>query len=133
MVAVFMSSCGLFKTEATVDVEVTQNGAPLSGITVYKFLNNGVSTLYKSNAAGSAQTNAGGVAHFDLKSPDDFTPSSVAGISLPSESNTFHFCTYDANDDRNAMVSVTVNTGDHKTVQLEVPVGLVNPEELDNL
>lgn len=124
VVAVIMTACS-FKTEATVDVEVTQNGKPLSGVTVYKFLDKGLGegiTLEKANATGSAKTNAAGLAHFDLKSPDDFSPSSVAG----SETNTFYFCTYDSEDVRNAIATVTIKTGDKKTVKLDVPVGNVN-------
>lgn len=125
VLAVMMSACAQFKTEASVDVEVTQNGKPLSGITVYKFLDKGLgegTTLYKANATGSVKTNGAGLAHFNLKSPDDFSPSSVAG----SETNTFYFCTYDSEDVRNAIVTVTVKTGDKKTVKLDVPVGNVN-------
>lgn len=120
-----MTSCIGFKTEATVDVEVTQKGKPVSGVTVYKFddTTGESATLYKSNASGSEQTNAAGVAHFDLKSPDDFAPSSLGA----EESNTFYFATYDANDDRNAMVAVTLHTGEKKTVMLDMPEGLVNP------
>lgn len=53
IVAVCLSACVQFKSEAKVDVEVTQDGQPVSGITVYKFIDNGLgegSTLYKSNA-----------------------------------------------------------------------------------
>lgn len=128
LAALCLTACVNFKTEATVDVEVTQKGQPLVNVTVYKFRNSmgESSTLYKTKAAGSAVTNAAGVAHFDLKSPDDFAPSDIAGHEF-SEENTFYFCTYDANDDRNAIVTVTLNTGDKKTVQLDVPEGLVNP------
>ena len=37
-----LNACVNFKTEATVDVEVTQGGKPLSGITVYKFVDKGL-------------------------------------------------------------------------------------------
>lgn len=130
LAALCLTACVSFKTEATVDVEVTQKGQPLSGVTVYKFRSDGLgegTTLYKSNASGSAVTNAGGVAHFDLKSPDDIAPSNIAGQEF-SEENTFYFCTYDSNGDRNAIVTVTIKTGENKTVKLEVPEGLVNPE-----
>ena len=129
-VGIMMTSC-MFKTEATVDVEVTQKGKPLAGVTVYKFNDTGLGesgTLHQENNSGKAVTNAGGIAHFDLKSPDDFAPGSVAGQEV-SETNTFFFCTYDANGDRNAMVAVTLKTGDHKTARLDVPEGLVNPED----
>jgi hypothetical protein len=117
-----MTSCVKFKTEATVDVEVTKAGSPAAGIQVYKFKDNGLgpgSTLYKSNATGNATTNAGGVAHFALKSPDDLDPSNVAGLDLEDQA-TFYFCTYDAEDMRNGIVTVSVRTGDKKTVQLVI-------------
>lgn len=119
IVAVCLSACVQFKTEAKVDVEVTQDGKPVSGVTVYKFIDKGLgegSTLYKTNATGSAKTNAAGIAHFDLKSPDDFSPSSVAG----SESNTFYFCTYDAEDVRSGIATVTIKTGENKTAKIEI-------------
>ena len=125
IVAVVMSSCVGFKTEATVDVEVTKAGKPQAGVVVYKFKDNGLGegiTLYKSNAKANATTNAGGVAHFDLKSPDDLDPSNVAGVEL-NDRATFFFCTYDAEDNRNGFVAVEVSTGDKKTVQLQIEDG----------
>ena len=122
IVAVVMSSCVGFKTEATVDVEVTKSGKPQAGVVVYKFKDNGLGegiTIYKSNAKANATTNAGGVAHFDLKSPDDLDPSDVAGVELKDEA-TFFFCTYDAEGTRNGIVTVSVKTGDKKTVQLRI-------------
>lgn len=127
IVAVAMTSCVKFKTEATVDVEVTKAGSPAAGIQVYKFKDNGLgegTTLYKSNASGSAKTNAGGVAHFDLKSPDDLDPSDVV-----DEKATFYFCTYDAEDTRNSIVTVSVKTGDKKTVQLVIEENQPDGEE----
>lgn len=123
VIAVLMTSCVKFKTEATVDVEVVKDGKSVgSGVVVYKFGNNGLgegSTLYKSNASGSETTDGAGIAHFELKSPDDFAPSDVAGTEV-KESNTFYFCTYDKEDTRNSLVTVTVTTGDKKTVKLEI-------------
>ena len=70
LVAVVMSSC-TFKTEATVDVEVTKNNQPQAGVVVWKMHYIGVGGVqYKQNYTASATTNAAGVAHFDLKSPD---------------------------------------------------------------
>ena len=125
IVAVMMSSCVNFKTEATVDVEVTKAGKPQAGVVVYKFKDNGLGegiTIYKSNAKANATTNAGGVAHFDLKSPDDLDPSDVAGVELKDEA-TFFFCTYDAEGTRNGIVTVSVKSGDKKTVQLVMDDG----------
>ena len=109
-----MTSC-LFKTEATVDVEVLKNGQPQSGVAVYRF-NNDIgegATIYKDNAKAVVTTNAGGVAHFALKSPDDMDPSSVT-----EDVKTFFFCTFDAENHRNGFVAVQVKSGDKKTVQL---------------
>ena len=127
IVAVAMTSCVKFKTEATVDVEVTKAGSPAAGIQVYKFKDNGLgegTTHSKSNASGNATTNAGGVAHFDLKSPDDLDPSDVV-----DEKATFYFCTYDAEDTRNSFVEVLVKTGDKKTVQLVIEENQPDGEE----
>jgi len=120
VVAVMMSSCVNFKTEATVDVEVLKAGKPVADIEVYKFKDNGLgegTTLYMDNASGHAKTNGAGVAHFDLKSPDDLDPSNVAGVEL-SDASTFFFCTYNAENNRNSLVSVKVKTGDKQKVQL---------------
>ena len=120
VVAVMMTSCVNFKTEATVDVEVLKAGKPVADIEVYKFKDNGLgegTTLYKSNASAHVKTNGAGVAHFDLKSPDDLDPSNVAGVEL-SDASTFFFCTYNAENTRNSLVSVKVKTGDKQKVQL---------------
>ena len=122
IVAVMMNSCVNFKTEATVDVEVTKDGKPVPGIEVYKIKDNGLGegiTLYKSNAKSSETTDKGGVAHFDLKSPDDLDPSDVSGVEL-SDQAIFFFCTYDAEGTRSGIVTVNVKTGDKKTVQLKI-------------
>jgi len=115
-VVVLMTSC--MKTEATVDVQVMRGGQPVSGVMVYKFDNTmgEGSTTIKTNADGSAKTNAAGVAHFELKSPDDFPPSSL-GVE---ESNTFYFATFDDEDSRNGFVAVTIRTGEKKTVTIEM-------------
>ena len=131
LVAVVMGSCVGFKTEATVDIKVVRNGQPLSGVTVYKFKDNGLGegfTHYKSNASGSAVSDGGGIAHFELKSPDDLDPSNVAGLEL-NDAATFYFCTYDAEGTQNAIVTVPVSTGDNLTRTLEVPEGLVNGDD----
>ena len=122
IVAVMMTSCVKFKTEATVDVEVTKDGKAVSGVVVYKFKDNGLgegTTLYKSNASAHVKTNGAGVAHFDLKSPDDLDPSNVAGLEIDDKA-TFYFCTYDSEDRRNSIVTVQAKTGDKLTVQLKV-------------
>lgn len=130
MVAVMMTSCVKFKTEATVDVEVVKDGKAVSGVVVYKFKDNGLgegSTLYKSNASGSETTDGSGVAHFDLKSPDDLDPSDIAGVENTDEA-TFFFCTYDSEDYRNSLATVRVKTGDKKTVKLVIEQKLISED-----
>ena len=118
IVAVMMTSCVKFKTEATVDVEVTKAGQPVANVIVYKIPNDR-SSIYKENATGQVKTNGAGVAHFDLKSPEDLDPSEIAGEKFSAEA-TFNFCTYDAEGTRNGIVTVSVKTGDKKTVQLRI-------------
>ena len=116
LVAVVMSSC-TFKTEATVDVEVTKNNQPQAGVVVWKMHYIGVGGVqYKQNYTASAPTNAAGVAHFALKSPDDFAPSSVGA----QDEETFYFAVFDANEDLLGYVAQTVKTGDKLTVKLSL-------------
>ena len=116
LVAVVMSSC-TFKTEATVDVEVTKNNQPQAGVVVWKMHYIGVGGVqYKQNYTASATTNAAGVAHFDLKSPDDFAPSSVGA----QDEETCYFAVFDANEDLLGYVAQTVKTGDNLTVKLSL-------------
>ena len=116
LVAVVMSSC-TFKTEATVDVEVTKNNQPQAGVVVWKMHYIGVGGVqYKQNYTASATTNAAGVAHFDLKSPDDFAPSSVGA----QDEETFYFAVFDANEDLLGYVAQPVKTGDKLTVKLSL-------------
>ena len=131
IVAVVMSSCVNFKTEATVDVTVTKDGNPVKGIVVYKFKDNGLgagTTLYKSNASGQATTDAAGVAHFELKSPDDLDPSNIAGLENTDEA-TFFFCTYDAEGTRNSLATVHVKTGDKMSVELKIEENIEEGDE----
>lgn len=117
LAAVVMSSC-MFKTEATVDVEVTKNNKPQAGVVVWKMHYIGVGGVqYKQNYTASATTNAAGVAHFDLKSPDDFAPSSVGATD---EEETFYFAVFDANEDLLGSVAQKVKTGDKLTVKLSL-------------
>ena len=116
LVAVVMSSC-TFKTEATVDVEVTKNNQPQAGVVVWKMHYKGIGgAQYKQNYTASATTNAAGVAHFDLKSPDDFAPSSVGA----QDEETFYFAVFDANEELLGYVSQTVKTGDNLTVKISI-------------
>ena len=119
-VAVCMVSCIGFKTEATVDVTVVKDGQPQADVQVYRFNDNGLSgestTYIKSNAKDIQTTNDKGVAHFDLKSPEDLEPSD-AGIV---DTETFYFATYDKDDNRTGLVTVKVSTGDKKKVTLKI-------------
>ncbi len=126
LVAMLMTACIGFKTEATVDVTVMKDGQVQKGVQVYRFNNEmGVeTTLYKTNSKDIQTTNNKGVAHFDLKSPEDLDPSE-AGIV---DTETFHFATFDNDDHRNGVVSVKVSTGDKKQVTLEI----ITPEGRDD-
>lgn len=118
IVAVCLASCIKFKVEATVDVTVVKNGQIQPNVEVYRF-NDGLgesTTMYKSNSKDMVVTNEKGVAHFELRSPDDLDPSDV-GLT---ETKTFYFATYDKNEDRNGLVSIAVTSGDKKQVKLEI-------------
>ncbi len=115
LAAVTMSSC-LFKTEATVDVSV-KNMLGISagaGELVYKFKGSDVNINNRENANGSVATDASGVAHFELKSPEDFVPSGVGY----DDQQTFIFCTYDKNGDLNGQTAVTIKPGEKKSVEI---------------
>lgn len=117
LVAVMMSSCVQFKTEATVDVEVVKNNQPQSGVVVWKMHYTGVGGVqYKQNYTASATTNGAGVAHFDLKSPDDFAPSSVGA----QDEETFYFAVFDKEESLLGYTTVTVKTGDKLTVKISL-------------
>ena len=119
-------ACSPFKTEATVDVTVLKDGQPQKGVQVYRFNDNGLGdgTVYKSNAKDIVTTNDKGLAHFDLKSPEDLDPSSV-GIE---ETKTFFFATFDNDDHCNGSVAVKVTNGDKKQVTLKI----ITPEGRDD-
>jgi hypothetical protein len=118
LVAVVMTSC--FKTEATVDVTVTKAGQPQAGVDVYKAVAHGDigGGYYKENyKEAPVKTNAAGVAHFELKSPDDFAPSSVGA----DETITVYFAVFDAQDECLAFKSLQVKTGEkNKPLTLEL-------------
>jgi len=117
LVAVMMSSCVQFKTEATVDVEVVKNNQPQSGVVVWKMHYKGIGGVqYKANYTASATTNSAGVAHFDLKSPDDFAPSSVGA----QDEETFYFAVFDKEESLLGYTTVTVKTGDKLTAKISL-------------
>ena len=67
--------------------------------------------------AAPVKTNAAGVAHFELKSPDDFAPSSVGA----DETITVYFAVFDAQDECLAFKSLQVKTGEkNKPLTLEL-------------
>ena len=120
LAAVVMSSCVQFKTEATVDVTVLKNGQPQAGVEVYKAVAHGDigGSYYKENYKDApVKTNEAGVAHFELKSPDDFAPSSVGA----DETITVYFAVFDAQDESLALKSLQVKTGEkNKPLTLEL-------------
>lgn len=116
LVAVMMCSCVNYKTEATVDVKVTKNGQPQANIEVYKAVAHGDvgGGFYRTNYQGSpVRTDASGIAHFDLKSPDDFAPSSVGA----QDEIIVHFAVFNGDDCR-GYKAVSVKTGDKKEIEL---------------
>ncbi len=125
LVAVVMSGCVQYKTEATVDVTVLKDGNPQAGVLVYKAVAHGDigGSYYKENYKDApVKTNEAGVAHFELKSPDDFAPSSVGA----DEEITVFFAVFDAQDECLAYKSLKVKTGEkNKPLTLE----LRNPNE----
>ena len=125
LVAVLMSSCAQFKTEATVDVTVMKDGKTQAGVEVYKAVAHGDmgGGYYKQNYKDApVKTNAAGVAHFELKSPDDFAPSSVGA----DETITVYFAVFDANDDCLAFEPLKVKTGEKNK---PLTLNLRNPNE----
>ena len=80
---VLMTSC--IKTEATVDVTVLgQDNKPVAGVMVARFNNS--SSAYFTNADEKHETNASGVAHFELKTLEDLGPAQYdsEGATSPS-------------------------------------------------
>lgn len=125
LVAVLMSSCVQFKTEATVDVTVMKDGKTQAGVEVYKAVAHGDVTpsYYKQNYKDApVKTNEAGVAHFELKSPDDFAPSSVGA----DETITVYFAVFDANDDCLAFEPLKVKTGEKNK---PLTLNLKNPND----
>ena len=120
LVAVLMCSCVKFKTEATVDVTVMKNGKPQAGVEVYKAVAKGDVTpsYYKANYTDApVKTNEAGVAHIELKSPDDFAPSSVGA----DESITVYFAVFNAQEECLACEPLKVRTGEmNKPLTLEL-------------
>ena len=125
LVAVVMSGCVQFKTEATVDVTVMKDGKTQAGVEVYKAVAHGDVTpsYYKQNYKDApVKTNEAGVAHFELKSPDDFAPSSVGA----DETITVYFAVFDANDDCLAFEPLKVKTGEKNK---PLTLNLKNPND----
>lgn len=124
LVAVLMSSCAQFKTEATVDVTVMKDGKTQAGVLVYKAVAHGDigGGYYKENYKDApVKTNLSGVAHFELKSPDDFAPSSVGA----QDEITVYFAVFDAQDECLAYESLKVKTGEKNK---PLTLNLKNPE-----
>ena len=73
------------------------------------------SCTFKTEATVDVEVVAG-VAHFDLKSPDDFAPSSVGA----QDEETFYFAVFDASEELLGYVFQKVKTGDKLTVKLSL-------------
>lgn len=119
LVAVLMCSCRS-KTEATVDVTVMKNGKPQAGIEVYKAVAKGdvIPSYYKASYKDApVKTNEAGVAHIELKSPDDFAPSSVGADDMI----TVYFAVFNAQEECLAFEPLKVKTGEkNKPLTLEL-------------
>ena len=85
MLAMLAIACNPIKTEATVDVTVLdQSNKPVAGVMVARFNNS--SSAYFTNADEKHETNASGVAHFELKTLEDLGPAQYdsEGATSPS-------------------------------------------------
>jgi 5-hydroxyisourate hydrolase-like protein (transthyretin family) len=108
---VLMTSC--IKTEATVDVTVLdQAGKPAAGVTVCRFNNS--SSAYYTNSDETHETNAAGVAHFELKTLDDLGPG-----KYDNEGANFTFRAFDKDQEpASEEATVYVKPGEKKTLTL---------------
>lgn len=115
MLAMLAIACNPIKTEATVDVTVVdQNEKPVAGVMVGRFNNS--SSLYLLNADEKHETNAGGVARFELKSMEDLGP---AGYD--DEGAYFTFRAFDKQDEpASEEQRIWVEPGDKKALVLKL-------------
>lgn len=115
MLAMLAIACNPIKTEATVDVTVVdQNEKPVAGVMVGRFNNS--SSLYLQNADEKHETNAAGVAHFELKTLEDLGP---AGYD--DEGAYFTFRAFDKQDEpASEEQRIWVEPGDKKALVLKL-------------
>ena len=115
MLAMLAIACNPIKTEATVDVTVLdQAGKPAAGVTVCRFNNS--SSAYYTNSDETHETNAAGVAHFELKTLDDLGPA-----EYEDEGAYFTFRAFDKDKEpASDEARIWVKPGDHKSLELKL-------------
>ena len=115
MLAMLAIACNPIKTEATVDVTVLdQSNKPVTGVMVARFNNS--SSEYFTNADEKHETNAGGVAHFELKTLEDLGPK-----GYDDEGAYFTFRAFDKdNEPASEEARIWVEPGDHKSLELKL-------------
>lgn len=123
MLAVLAIACNPIKTEATVDVTVVdQNDKPAAGVMVGRFNNS--SSMYLQNADEKHETDASGLAHFELKTLEDLPP---AGES--KEGAYFTFRAFGKDDEvASDEARIFVESGDKKSLTLKL-----NPADTTNI
>lgn len=114
VLALSLTSCKFVRTEASVDVQVLENGYSVGeGVQVYIF-SDGADYTDKTKAKRSMATDASGVAFFPLQSPIDFAPGWMA-----DQYYTFIFAIFNDNGTVADRTAVSVTNGDmHKPVTL---------------
>lgn len=115
MLAMLAVACNPIKTEATVDVTVLdQNDKPAEGIMVGRFNNS--SSAYLTNADEKHETNAAGVAHFELKTLEDLGPK-----GYDDEGAYFKFRAFDKDGEAiSDEGKIWVEPGDKKSLTLKL-------------
>jgi len=115
MLAMLAIACNPIKTEATVDVTVVdQNSKPVAGVTVCRFNNS--SSAYYTNSDETHETNASGVAHFELKTLEDLGPA-----KYESEGANFTFRAFDKDKEpASEEATIYVKPGDKKSLELKL-------------
>lgn len=115
MLAMLAVACNPIKTEATVDVTVLdQNDKPAAGIMVGRFNNS--SSAYLTNADEKHETNAAGVAHFELKTLEDLGPK-----GYDDEGAYFKFRAFDKDGETiSDEGKIWVEPGDKKSLTLKL-------------
>jgi len=115
MLALLAVACNPIKTEATVDVTVVdQDSKPVAGVMVCRFNNS--SSEYFTNADEKHETNAAGVAHFELKTLEDLGPG-----KYDNEGAYFTFRAFDKdNEPASQEEKIFVQPGDKKSLTLKL-------------